>query len=311
MEKEKIDFQKIYEGLIPTIQAANKGITHRQFAEGAKNGTMGFKVMIGEPADLIKGAKKTAFNLHVLLYMYAPLIIVPLLAYHADNWWLLFGIALSPLFAHFAAWKDAKAPGKWKANIIFYFGLVCIGYWFINGFHFYDYITFYFFCSLWGYFFFRTAESSQTTNAMQMLVDNPELFEQAIADNKIMIIHKDIEDNKKAEEMNQEQASTFLDNGRKKYERGDYNGAIIEFSNSIKIYPFVSAFGDRAVAKLKLKDYEGAILDYTEAINRMPSIPNKNSFANYYRNRGEAKKALNLLAEAKLDFIEEEKLRSK
>jgi len=311
MTTDKIDFNKIYESLIPDIQEANKGITHKQFAEGAKNGTMGFKVMIGEPADLIKGAKKTAFNLHVLLYMYAPLIIVPLFAYHADNWWLLFGIALSPLFAHFAAWKDAKAPGKWKANIIFYFGVVCIGYWFKNGFHFYDYITFFFFCSLWGYFFFRTAESSQTTNAMQMLVDNPELFEQAIADNKIMIIHKDKEDKKKAEEMNQEQASLYSDSGDKKFDNGDYNAAIIEYTKAIEKYPFVTAFEKRGNAKLKTKDYKGAIADYSEAIDRMPAIPNKNKFADIYTLRGEAKKMLDLTNEAQLDFIEADKLRNK
>ena len=82
----------------------------------------------------------------------------------------------------------------------------------------------------------------------------------------------------------------------------------MEFDKSIEIYPLVTVFGKRADCKFELKEYQGAIDDYTEAINRIPSIPNKKAFSEYYRKRGEAKVLLNLPDEASLDFIEADKL---
>lgn len=163
-------------------------ITHEDFVIGVRTTKIGFKVLKGEPIGLVKGTRKIILNILVLLYMWIPFIIIPLLAYFAANWWLLFAVVLSPLFAHFAAWKNAKAPEKWKANIIIYFTLFCIGYWIKNGFHFFDYITFFFFCSLWGHLLFLMAESVQNFYAMQELIENAELFYSAIKQEKIMII---------------------------------------------------------------------------------------------------------------------------
>lgn len=191
MKKEQIDLKKIYESLIPEIQEANKGITHEDFVKGVNNGTIGFKIMWGEVSDLIIGSPKTAFSIHVILYLWAPLILVPLFSYLANNWLLLFGIIFSYFFTRLAVWHNTTISGKWKGNIIYLFGLFMIGYWLKSGFHFYDYMSFFFFCGLWGHFFFLTAEAAQDPeHAIKCLVENKNLFNYAITSNKIMIIHK-------------------------------------------------------------------------------------------------------------------------
>src|SRR5438552_2814529 len=85
------------------IAEANEGITHAEFAAGARNGQIGFKCMVGEPQQFITGARKAIFNIFVLLYMLAPLILVPIWAYHERNAWLLIGIPVSYLASYSAA----------------------------------------------------------------------------------------------------------------------------------------------------------------------------------------------------------------
>jgi tetratricopeptide (TPR) repeat protein len=299
------------EALIAQIKEANGRITHEDFADGVNNGAMGFKMMFGEPNKLLYGSRKVFFNVFVLLYLVAPFIIIPILAYFANNWWLLLGIGISLIFTHFATWGIAKSSGKWKSKIIGYFFVVFVINWVANGFHFYNYITFFFFCAAWATFFFLVAEQTQNDYALQILKENKKVFDLAIQHNQIMIIHKDKIGKEKKEDEDYNKSSSYLDKGDKKFNNADYNGAIIEYSKSIEIYPMVSTFGKRADAKIRLENYEGAIFDYTEAINRMPDIPNRIAFANYYRNRGEAKLVLNLTKEAQLDFLEADKLINK
>ena len=76
MENDKIDFQNIYKSLIPKIQEENKGISHQQFIEGVESGTMGIKVMTGEPSHILVGKEKVKFTFFVGLYTFAPIIAV-------------------------------------------------------------------------------------------------------------------------------------------------------------------------------------------------------------------------------------------
>ncbi len=78
--------------------------------------------------------------LFVILSNWAPLIIIPLLAYQYGNWYLLFGI----LFYYVVG---AGGP------LFTYFTILCIPVWIMNGFSIHQYITFYFFCALCGLFF--------------------------------------------------------------------------------------------------------------------------------------------------------------
>ncbi len=307
--ENSIDFQKqCAERLISSIKTANEGVTHADFAAGVKNRTMGFKVMFGEPNKLLYGPRKKMFNIFVMLYMVAPVVLIPILAYHADNWWLLFGIAFSYLFTFFATWGNNKQSGKWMSNLIYYFFIYFVVNWIRNGFHFYDYATFFFFCSLWGTFFFKVADQVQFDYALQMLTENEQLFNMAVGKNQIMIIHKDAEDKRRSEEVNQDKASKLLDIADTKFEKGDYNAAISDYTKSIELYPFVSAFENRGFAKMELKDYNGAIDDLTNAIDRMPSTPNKLKFANIYRQRAEAHKILGLTKEADFDLEQAKRL---
>jgi hypothetical protein len=163
------------------IAEANEGITHAEFAAGAKNGTIGFKCVTGEPQQFLTGARKAIFNIFVLLYSFAPLILIPIWAYHERNAWLLVGIAVSYIASYSAAARS---------KLIFLFLLLCIGVWLKAGFNFHQYITFFFFCALCGYLFFQLAESTQNEYALQSLIERPDIFNRAIAEHRIMIVRK-------------------------------------------------------------------------------------------------------------------------
>jgi len=165
-----------------SIAAANEGITHPEFAAGVQSGKIGFKCMMGEPHQFITGARKAIFNLFVLLYMLAPLILIPIWAYHERNAWLLIGIPVSYIASYSAA-----AHSK----LIFLFLMLCLGVWFGAGFSFHKYITFFFFCALFGYMCFEWAESTQNDYALQSLIEHPDIFDRAIAEHRIMIVRKE------------------------------------------------------------------------------------------------------------------------
>jgi hypothetical protein len=163
------------------IADANEGITHGEFAAGAQNGTIGFKCMIGKPQQFLRGARKTIFNIFVILYTIAPVILISFWAYREQNGWLLLGIPISYIASYSAA-ADSK--------LVFLFLALCIGVWLKLGFSFHQYITFFFFCALWGYLFFELAESTQNEYALQSLIARADIFDQAVAEHRIMIIRK-------------------------------------------------------------------------------------------------------------------------
>jgi hypothetical protein len=165
-----------------SIAEANAGITHAEFAAGAQNGTIGFKCIVGEPQQFIRGARKAIFNLFVLLYMIGPLILVTLWAYHEGNALLLIGIPVSYL-GSFSAASHSK--------LIFLFLMLCIGVWLKTGFSFHHYITFFFFSASWGYLFFELAESTQNTYALQSLSECPDIFNRAIQEHRIIVVPKE------------------------------------------------------------------------------------------------------------------------
>lgn len=173
-------------------------INHEDFVVGFRSNKMGIKILKGVEYTLLSGWRKTIFNILVILYMVAPIIIVPLWAYHQSDWWLLLGIAFSYTFTFFAIYTTATIPirFRWLKNIIIFFTLFSIGYWFKNSFHIQDYLTFFYFCSLWGSALFQMAESTQKHYAKQALVKNSDLFYTAIAEEKITIIKVREETNK-------------------------------------------------------------------------------------------------------------------
>jgi hypothetical protein len=163
------------------IAEANAGVTHADFVAGVRSGRLGFKCKFGEPHRLVTGGRKVIFNVLVLLYTLAPPALVSAWALYEHNWWLLLGISVS-----YAASYSAARGSK----IIFLFLCLCIGVWIKNGFSIHQYITFFFFCALWGYMLFQMAESAQNEYAMQSLIESPDLFDKVVAGNLIMIVRR-------------------------------------------------------------------------------------------------------------------------
>ena len=92
-------------------------------------------------------------------------------------------------------------------------------------------------------------------------------------------------------------ANNSFNNGVDKYEQGDYQGAIDDWSKVIEINPQeVDAYYNRGIAKDKLGDHQGAIADYTKAIEINPQ------YANAYLNRGIDRETVNDLKGACLDW---------
>lgn len=111
---------------------------------------------------------KSMFKLFAFLYMFAPLIIVPYWAYSNDNWYFLFGIAFS-----YAGSYSSFAPRL--KSFIFLFALLSIGVWLKTGFSIHQYITFFFFCSLWGYLTAKIAEEYNQLSKKGTLENDEEL----------------------------------------------------------------------------------------------------------------------------------------
>ncbi|MEH2195733.1 MAG: tetratricopeptide repeat protein [Nostoc sp.] len=82
-------------------------------------------------------------------------------------------------------------------------------------------------------------------------------------------------------------AENFFNRGNDKREKKDYQGAIEDYSQTIKINPnYVDAYNYRGVARSALGDNKGAIEDYNQAIKINPN------YYKAYNNRGIARSAL-------------------
>ena len=89
-----------------------------------------------------------------------------------------------------------------------------------------------------------------------------------------------IEDYTKAIEIDPNDAMAYNNRGNAKHELSDYHGAIEDYTKAIEIdTDFALAYNNRSVAKHELSDYQGAIEDWTKAIEIEPT----NTMAYYSR----------------------------
>jgi tetratricopeptide (TPR) repeat protein len=75
-------------------------------------------------------------------------------------------------------------------------------------------------------------------------------------------------------------AEDFFLKGNQKYQDKDFQGAIADYTEAIRLNPnFVEAYDNRGLAREKLKDLDGAINDYTQAIKINPN----DAYAYFFR----------------------------
>jgi hypothetical protein len=172
------------ERLKEMIAEKNKNITHAQFITGMENKTFGFKVMGGGAYQMLKGSRKVIFYILVMLYSVAPFILIPIWAYIERNWWLIIGIIIS-LTATFTASKLIYIKQK-QTSIGGLLLFTCIVCWVFGGIH--NYFTFFALCALWGFVFFCIADEAESEYLMQLLLQDSDLFNNAINQQKIMIV---------------------------------------------------------------------------------------------------------------------------
>ncbi len=92
-------------------------------------------------------------------------------------------------------------------------------------------------------------------------------------------------------------AESYYARGLAKDNLGDHQGAIADFTKAIENNPQERyAYLNRGVAKAKLEDYQGAVVDHTKAIEIYPG------FVSAFEERGIAKESLNDLYGACLDW---------
>ena len=72
--------------------------------------------------------------------------------------------------------------------------------------------------------------------------------------------------------VNSESAEFYFDRAYSKGEKGDYYGAISDYTKAIEIYPyFALAYFNRAASKERINDPKGALDDYSTALEIEPN----------------------------------------
>ncbi len=92
-------------------------------------------------------------------------------------------------------------------------------------------------------------------------------------------------------------AREFFNRALDKHEQGDYQGAIEDYNQAIRLDPnYALAYYGRGHARYHLGDLQEAIADYNQAIRLDPN------YTNAYNNRGNARRKLGDLQEAIADY---------
>ena len=115
----------------------------------------------------------------------------------------------------------------------------------------------------------------------------PAVFESLLESLKLTTAQSGLSDSSPNNTQTSFTAEELLDRGLAKYNAGDKQGAIADYTEAIRLKPdYAYAYNNRGIAKSDLGDYQGAIADYTEAIRLKPD------YACIYNNRGIAKRNL-------------------
>lgn len=119
-------------------------------------------------------------KLFTALYAIVPLIAIPYWAYVNQNWFLLFGIPVSYL-GSFSGAKNSK--------VVIYLNVFCVGFWFKQGFSFHQYVTFFFFCALWGYLIYLIAAEYKDFGFREFVEKNPQVIKKILENEQLIDLH--------------------------------------------------------------------------------------------------------------------------
>lgn len=158
-----------------------KYLSHQEFVAAYKSNEIDFKIVGIRHDKLLYGSEKTIQKVNFYL-QYLPLILIPVLAYFMNNWWLLFGILIYLITAGFA-----------ERNIVPFIGLFtlyCIVYWFVKGFSFYQNTTIFYFCALYTNTIINTDRNLQRKWAKQNVLYLKDLYHKLLLKDNIVIIKK-------------------------------------------------------------------------------------------------------------------------
>ena len=151
-------------------------ITHSEFLAGLKDKTVAVNIL-DEPF-LLRGSRKTMFAIYVLFYTVGPLVVIPICALIWHRWLFLLGIPVSYVGSLIAMTGFRKALASFLL-------IGTIVSWISEGFS--NITTFLLLSGLWGNLTFLTASAAQSESAMQAIMDNPELYNEALIHDKIRV----------------------------------------------------------------------------------------------------------------------------
>src|SRR4029077_2314487 len=152
-------------------------LSHADFAAQLRSDTI--SCFLGRPYRRVAGPLATMLSLLIALYTFAPLVGIPIWAYHADDWWLLGAIPITYL-----AILSASQPSR----IIFYVLCVGVGFWLSHGFAIHQRTTFYILCALTSYVLFQIATALELSCARQALLSSAEIYNEALAGARIRLV---------------------------------------------------------------------------------------------------------------------------
>ena len=159
-------------------------ISHEEFVAGIKSGA--FKIIItdalGDADDLCTRKNKNALLIIKMICFLSPPLLIVAFSIVAHNWWFLFGIVVQYLTFGAIHYLGEKT--------VVYLLLVNIGYWFVQGFYFQDYFTFFSLTFIITAILWAIEKEYDIIFATRSIVNDPGLFRKALAQNKIIIERK-------------------------------------------------------------------------------------------------------------------------
>ena len=242
-----------------------RGMSFNEFIEGKKiDNTLQiqFDPLFNNERLFLKGFGKVLFYTFLFSYMIAPIILVPIIAFNFDDWYLLLGI----MFSYFSTYLAIrKKSWQWAAPLLY-----MLWYWYSNGFHLNDYINFYWLCLFWGGLTYSLAIGYEDEFAKSAILSDPNLFNKLSQNGTIFFMRKVVQSNK----INpSEDWELYYLKARTALLSKDNMETVIDFlDKAIDLNPnYAKLYWNRGLANIELKDFERAVLDFDKSINISPN----------------------------------------